>query len=112
MFANEAIRASHVRVPELNPFFANHVSETFGAPEIGNRRFEAIRENHSNVMKIGAFLQIDSRKSPRFALRIAELSKFLSVNFLVFGLEQDLDQRGIHEKATQQFQGNFTQKLA
>ena len=35
----------------------------FGALEIANRRFEAIRANRSNIMKIGVFLHIDSRES-------------------------------------------------
>ena len=38
----------------------------FQVLKIANRRFEAIRANRSNVMKIGFLLRIDSRKSPRF----------------------------------------------
>ena len=38
-------------------------------------RFDAIRANRSHVMKIGGFLRIDSRESPRFALRIAGPSR-------------------------------------
>ena len=34
-----------------------------------------IRANRSNVMKVGVFLRIDSCKSPRFAVQIAESSK-------------------------------------
>ena len=37
----------------------------FGAPKIANRRFEAIRVNRPNVMKIEISLQIDSLESPR-----------------------------------------------
>ena len=37
-------------------FIANRVS--------GHCRFESIRANRSNVMKIGGFLRIDSRESP------------------------------------------------
>ena len=47
----------------------------FGGLKIANRGFEAIRANRSHVMKAGVFLQIDSRESPRFALRIAGPSK-------------------------------------
>ena len=47
----------------------------FGGLKIANRRFEAIRANRSNFVKIGVFLRIDSRESiraiARFALRIA-----------------------------------------
>ena len=64
--ANRLIRANHVRVPEPNSLFCSR----FGAPEIANRRFEAIRANHSNVV-----MRIDSRNLPRFALRIAGPSK-------------------------------------
>ena len=52
--------ANRVRVPELNPFFANCA---FRGLKIANRRFEAIRANRSHVMKIGVFLRIDSRES-------------------------------------------------
>ena len=51
-------RANRFRVPELNPFFfANRVS---GHYKIASRRFEieAIRANHSNILKIAG--------SPRF----------------------------------------------
>ena len=71
--ANRLILANRFRVPELNPFFANRAS---GGLKIANRRFEAIRSNRSHVMKIGVFLRIDSRESPRFALRIAGPSEF------------------------------------
>ena len=69
----DLLRVSRLRLPELNPFFlANRVS---GALQPANRRFEAIRANRSNVMKIvllaNRFPQIDSRELPRFALRIA-----------------------------------------
>ena len=66
------IRANHFRVPELNPLSANPVS---GALKIANRRFQAIRANRSNVMKTVFFLRVNSRESPRFALRIAGPSK-------------------------------------
>ena len=42
---------------------------------IALRRFEAIRANHSHVLKIGGFLRIDSRESARSALRITGPSK-------------------------------------
>ena len=54
------IRANHPRVPELNLFFCTSL---FGSLKLTNRRFEAIRANRSNVMKIGLVLRIDSRKS-------------------------------------------------
>ena len=51
----------------------------FGALTLANRRFEAIRANHSNVMKIG--FSCESIHANRFAriapLRIAGASKFL-----------------------------------
>ena len=50
------------------PLFANRAS---GRKKIANRRFEAICANRSDVMNISFFLRIDSRKSSRFALRIA-----------------------------------------
>ena len=72
---NGPIRANRLRAPKLNPFFANRVS---GRKKIANRRFEVIRANRSNVMKVmkvGVFLRIDSCESPRFAVRIAGSSK-------------------------------------
>ena len=72
--ANFLILANRFRVPELNPFFCE---SHFGGQKIANRRFEAIRANRSNVMKMGGFsANFDSRESPRFALRIARPSKF------------------------------------
>ena len=53
-------------------FFANRA---LGQLKIANRRFEAIRANRSHVMKMVFFARIDSRESPRFALRIAGPSK-------------------------------------
>ena len=54
--ANRLILANRFRVPELNPFFANHASRGGGGGlKIANRRFEAIRANRSNVMIIGIF---------------------------------------------------------
>ena len=44
---------------------------------IANRRLEAIRANRSHFMKEFFFVRIDSRESPRFALRIAGPSKFI-----------------------------------
>ena len=44
-----------------------------GGLKIANRRFEAIRANCSHVLKIRVFLRIDSRESPRFALRTAAI---------------------------------------
>ena len=55
--ANRMILANHLRVPELNPFFANRAS---GGPKLVNRRFEAIRANRLHVVKVGVFLRIDS----------------------------------------------------
>ena len=73
------IRANGLRVPELNPFFCE---SSFGALKIVNRRFEAIRANRSNIMKIrfsaNRFARIDSRESPRSALRTAAPSKILA----------------------------------
>ena len=46
-----------------------------GGLRVANRRFEAIRANRSHVMKIGVVLRIDSRESPRSALRITGPSK-------------------------------------
>ena len=48
----------------------------FRALKLANRRFEAIRVNRSNVLKIGAFLRIDSCEWPHCALRIARPSKW------------------------------------
>ena len=59
---NGLILANRFRVPELNPFFANRAS---GGLKIANRRFEAIRANRSNIMKIGVSLRIDLRESIR-----------------------------------------------
>ena len=42
------------------PFFGE---SGFGGQKNANRRFEAIRENRSHVMKIGVFLRSDSRES-------------------------------------------------
>ena len=58
--ANRLILANHFRVPELNPFFCE---SRFRGAKIANRRFEAIRANHSHVMKTGGFLRIDLRES-------------------------------------------------
>ena len=71
--ANQAIRANHLRIPELNHFVANRI---FRALKIANCGFETIRANRSHVMKLGAFLRIDSHElisheSSRFALRIS-----------------------------------------
>ena len=44
------ILANRFRVPELNPFFANRASGGGGGN--ANRRFEAIRANRSNIIKI------------------------------------------------------------
>ena len=44
---------------------------------MANRRFEAIRANPFRIMKIGVFLRINSRESPRFVLRIAGPSKMI-----------------------------------
>ena len=59
-----------------------------------NRSFEAIRTNHSNVLKIRAFLRnrfvrIDLRESPLFALRIAEPSKLHPLNQEGMGCQGD-----------------------
>ena len=73
--ANRLILANRFRIPELNPFFGDRASEGL---KIANRRFEAIRANRSHVMKIGFFCEsagIDSRESPRLALRITGPSK-------------------------------------
>ena len=72
--ANRLILANRFRVPELNPFFRK---SRFGGLKNANRGFEveAIRANRSHVLKIGVSLRIDSRESPRFALRVAGLSK-------------------------------------
>ena len=69
------IHANRFRVPELNPFFANRVSGH--ALTIANRR---LRANRLNFMRIWVFLRLDSRESPRFALRIAGRSKLLSAS--------------------------------
>ena len=58
------IGANRLRVPGLNPFFRE---SQFGALKVANRRFEAIRANRLNVMKIGFFLSAN-----RFA-RIAPI---------------------------------------
>ena len=58
--SNGLIRANGLRVPELNPFFCE--SRFWGTKSV-NRRFEAIRANRSNVVKIGGFLRIDSHVS-------------------------------------------------
>ena len=66
--ANRVIFAHRFRVPELNPFFAN----SRGGWELritGLRRFARIART------LCFFLRIDSRESPRFALRIAGPSK-------------------------------------
>ena len=74
--ANRLILANRFRVPELNPFFCESL---FGGLKIANRRFEAIRAkfaaNCSHVMNMEVSLRINSRESPRFALRIAGPSK-------------------------------------
>ena len=66
------IHANRLRVPELNPFFANRTS---GHSKLRITGFEAIRANRSNIMKMffcaNRFTRIDSCESPRFALRIA-----------------------------------------
>ena len=66
------ILGNRFRVPELNPLFCE---SHFGGLKSANRRFKAIRANRSHVMKIAFVLRIDSRESPRFALRIAGPSK-------------------------------------
>ena len=60
--AHRLILANRFRVPELQPLFCESL---FGGLifKIANRRFEAIRANHSRVMKIRLFLRIDSRES-------------------------------------------------
>ena len=70
--ANRLILANLFRVPELNPLLCE---SRFEGLKIANRGFEAIRANRSHVMKTGVSLRIDSRESPRFALRIAGPSK-------------------------------------
>ena len=52
--------------------------------------FEAIRANRSHVMKIGFFffLRIDSRESPRFALRIAGPPKVPKSGIRSLGIPQ------------------------
>ena len=61
------IRANDLRVPELNPFFANRVS---GHKNIANLRFEAIRANRSNVIETpsgfsaNGFARIDRANRP------------------------------------------------
>ena len=71
--ANRPILANRFRVPELNPFVGK---SRFGGLQTANHRFEGIRANRSHIVKIGFFfLRIDSRESPRFALRIAGPSK-------------------------------------
>ena len=50
--ANRLILANRFRVPELNPFFANHASRGLKIAKIS---FEAIRANRSHVTKIGCF---------------------------------------------------------
>ena len=47
---NRLILANRFRVSKLNPFLANRTS---GGLKVANRRFEAIRANRSQVMKIG-----------------------------------------------------------
>ena len=61
------------RGSRIEPLFCESHFERL---KIANRRFEAIRANRSHIMKIGGFLRIDSRESPRFGLRIAGPSKF------------------------------------
>ena len=73
--ANRLILANRFRVPKPNPLFCE---SRFGGLKTANHRFEAIRANCSHIVKIGLFLRIDSRESPRFALRIAGPSKLLS----------------------------------
>ena len=73
------IRANCFKDPELNPFFRE---SPFRALKNANRRFEAIRANRSKVMKIvflsaNRVVRIDSRKSPRWALRITRPSQVL-----------------------------------
>ena len=60
--ANHLILANRMRVPKLNPFLCE---SRFGAQQLANRRFEVTRANHSNIMKIGDFLRIDSCESIR-----------------------------------------------
>ena len=66
--------APQFRVPELNPLF--FCESCFGGLKIANRRFEAIHANRSHVMKIGAFLRIDSRESIRANLGKVEWGVF------------------------------------
>ena len=58
------------------PFFCK---SHFGGLKIANRRFESRESLARYEINIGAFsLRIDSRESPRFALRIAGPSKMMS----------------------------------
>ena len=58
--ANRPILANLFRVPELNPLFCE---SRFGGLKTADRRFEAIRANRWNTVKIGFCLRIDSRES-------------------------------------------------
>ena len=59
---NRLIVANPFRVPELTPFLRIAL---WGTERIANRRFEAIRANPSNVLKIEVFLRIDPRSNKR-----------------------------------------------
>ena len=71
------IQRPRIQRPILGPLRTEpcFCESRFEGLKIANRRFEAIRANRSIIMKIGVFLRIDSRESPRFALRIARPSK-------------------------------------
>ena len=58
------IRANQFTDSRTEPLLANRAL----GGKIANRRFETIRANRSHVMKIGCFLQIDSRESNRRAI--------------------------------------------
>ena len=66
-------RESFQALPELNPFFCE---SRFAGLKIASRRFEAIRANRSHLMKIQAFLRIDSRAPICVANRRAMLSPY------------------------------------
>ena len=76
--ANCLILANRFTVPELNPFVCESRFGGGGA-KIANRRFGAIRANRPET---GVFLRIDSRESPRFALRVAGPSKLCDAESL------------------------------
>ena len=55
--ANRLILANRFRVPELNPFFLGGGSRASEGLKVANRRFEVIRTNRSQVMKIIFFCE-------------------------------------------------------